>query len=132
MSTMAKKVFIDGKAGTTGLRIYERLEKRSDILLQTLSDAERKDPARRKEATQLLRYCLSVSSGCRRRGSGGDAGKSGGDGDRYLRPPTGHPPAGLTGFRSSLRNLPEGFQNPAELPYRDAMLAALLRWSIRL
>ena len=50
MSTMAKKVFIDGKAGTTGLRIYERLEKRSDILLQTLSDAERKDPARRKEA----------------------------------------------------------------------------------
>ena len=32
------------------MRIYERLEKRSDILLQTLSDAERKDPARRKEA----------------------------------------------------------------------------------
>ena len=50
MSTRAKKVFIDGKAGTTGLRIYERLEKRSDILLQTLSDTERKDPARRKEA----------------------------------------------------------------------------------
>lgn len=50
MGTRATKVFIDGKAGTTGLRIYERLEKRGDIFLQTLSDAERKDPTRRKEA----------------------------------------------------------------------------------
>ena len=46
---MTTKVFIDGKAGTTGLRIYERLSSRSDIELLTLSDEERKNPVRRKE-----------------------------------------------------------------------------------
>ena len=33
-----KKIFIDGKAGTTGLRIYERLENRNDIEIITLSE----------------------------------------------------------------------------------------------
>ena len=33
-----KKVFIDGSAGTTGLRIHERLAERTDIKLITLSD----------------------------------------------------------------------------------------------
>ena len=28
-----KKIFIDGKAGTTGLRIYDRLANRDDIEL---------------------------------------------------------------------------------------------------
>ncbi len=45
-----KKIFIDGRAGTTGLRIYERLEERADIELITLSDDERKDPEARKRA----------------------------------------------------------------------------------
>ena len=45
-----KKVFIDGKAGTTGLRIYERLAERDDIELITLSDEERKDVGARKRA----------------------------------------------------------------------------------
>jgi len=45
-----KKVFIDGSAGTTGLRIYDRLRTRSDIELITLSDDRRKDPQARKEA----------------------------------------------------------------------------------
>lgn len=45
-----KKIFIDGKAGTTGLRIYERLESRTDIEMITLSDEMRKDVKARKEA----------------------------------------------------------------------------------
>ena len=45
-----KKIFIDGKAGTTGLRIYERLNQRTDIEIILLSDEERKDPAARKKA----------------------------------------------------------------------------------
>ncbi len=45
-----KKIFIDGSAGTTGLRIYERLEKRTDIALIKLSDELRKDKFARREA----------------------------------------------------------------------------------
>ena len=47
---MTKKVFIDGKAGTTGLRIYERLAEFNGIELITLSDDKRKDINARKEA----------------------------------------------------------------------------------
>ena len=45
-----KKVFIDGSAGTTGLRIYERLESRPDLTLIRLSEDRRKDPEARREA----------------------------------------------------------------------------------
>lgn len=51
---MSKKIFIDGKAGTTGLRIYDRLQERQDITLLTLSEEERKDPAARK---RMLNSC---------------------------------------------------------------------------
>lgn len=44
------KVFIDGSAGTTGLRIYDRLTERKDIELIILSDALRKDISARREA----------------------------------------------------------------------------------
>ena len=44
------KIFIDGSAGTTGLRIYERLEQRADLELIRLPEETRKDPAARKEA----------------------------------------------------------------------------------
>ena len=44
------KVFIDGSAGTTGLRIREMLEKRGDIALITLPEEARKDVSARKEA----------------------------------------------------------------------------------
>lgn len=48
-----KKIFIDGKAGTTGLRIYERLSQRKDIEIILLSDDERKDPDARKRALNV-------------------------------------------------------------------------------
>ncbi len=44
-----KQIFIDGSAGTTGLRIYERLSARNDIILLTLPEETRKDPAARRE-----------------------------------------------------------------------------------
>ncbi|HRX58876.1 MAG TPA: N-acetyl-gamma-glutamyl-phosphate reductase [Eubacteriales bacterium] len=44
------KVFIDGKEGTTGLRIFDRLSERDDLTLITLPEKRRKDPALRKEA----------------------------------------------------------------------------------
>lgn len=44
------KVFIDGSAGTTGLRIYERLSNREDITLITLPDELRKDTSARRQA----------------------------------------------------------------------------------
>lgn len=44
-----KKVFIDGSAGTTGLRIYERLENRKYIELLRLTEENRKDINARKE-----------------------------------------------------------------------------------
>lgn len=45
-----KKVFIDGSAGTTGLRIAERLANRKDIELIKLTEENRKDINARKEA----------------------------------------------------------------------------------
>ena len=45
-----KKVFIDGSAGTTGLRIAERLASRNDIQMIRLSEEMRKDKEARKEA----------------------------------------------------------------------------------
>ena len=45
-----KRVFIDGKAGTTGLRIYERLGGRTDIEMISIPEAYRKDEKARREA----------------------------------------------------------------------------------
>ncbi len=54
-------VFIDGSAGTTGLRIYERLRGREEITLKLLSDEKRKDPEARREAinnADIVFLCL--------------------------------------------------------------------------
>ena len=45
-----KKIFIDGSVGTTGLRIKERLESRSDIEIIKLPEELRKDLDARKKA----------------------------------------------------------------------------------
>jgi len=44
------KIFIDGSAGTTGLRIYERLSQRQDLELIILPDELRKDNDARRDA----------------------------------------------------------------------------------
>ena len=55
------KVFIDGSAGTTGLRIYERLGSRTDIELLILPEELRKnEDARRRmlNSADIAFLCL--------------------------------------------------------------------------
>ena len=47
------KVFIDGSAGTTGLRIHERLANRKDIELLLLSEERRKETEARREMLNM-------------------------------------------------------------------------------
>ncbi len=46
---MKKKIFIDGKAGTTGRRIEERISGRNDVEIISLPEELRKDSAARKK-----------------------------------------------------------------------------------
>ena len=58
---MRPKVYIDGKEGTTGLQIYDRLAVREDIELLLIDESKRKDPAERKQflnAADLVFLCL--------------------------------------------------------------------------
>ena len=52
------KVFIDGSAGTTGLKIFDRLKTRSDVTLITLDDEFRKDVSKRKQAINDSDVCF--------------------------------------------------------------------------
>ena len=62
MNEMAKpKVYIDGKEGTTGLQIYDRLATREDIELLLIDEDKRKDTAERKKflnEANLVFLCL--------------------------------------------------------------------------
>lgn len=56
-----KKIFIDGKEGTTGLEIFHRLQGRAGIEIVTLPEHLRKDPDARREASlasDLTVLCL--------------------------------------------------------------------------
>ena len=58
---MKKKIFIDGKAGTTGLRIEERLSGRDDVEIISLPDELRKDPDARRSmlnSADIVFLCL--------------------------------------------------------------------------
>ena len=55
------KVYIDGKEGTTGLQIYDRLAARADIALLLIDEDKRKDPEERKKflnEADLVFLCL--------------------------------------------------------------------------
>lgn len=59
------KVFIDGSAGTTGLRIYDRLSVREDLNIIKLSEESRKDLSARKDAinsADVVFLCLPDAS----------------------------------------------------------------------
>ena len=58
---MKPKVFIDGREGTTGLQIYDRLGQRDDIELLLIDEAKRKDVSARKElinSADVVFLCL--------------------------------------------------------------------------
>ncbi|MBR7160458.1 MAG: N-acetyl-gamma-glutamyl-phosphate reductase [Clostridia bacterium] len=60
-----KKIFIDGSAGTTGLKIVSRLSVRSDIQLITLPEEYRKDTSARADAlnsADIAFLCLPDSA----------------------------------------------------------------------
>ena len=58
---MKPKVYIDGKDGTTGLQIYDRLAARDDIDLLLIDEDKRKDPVERRKlmaAAGIVFLCL--------------------------------------------------------------------------
>lgn len=55
------KIFIDGKEGTTGLKIYERFEGRKDLEILTIDEEKRKDPIEKQKlinASDITFLCL--------------------------------------------------------------------------
>ena len=58
---MKPKIFIDGREGTTGLQIFDRLTDRSDIVLLHIDESRRKDISERKRLindADLVFLCL--------------------------------------------------------------------------
>jgi len=58
---MKPKIFIDGREGTTGLQILDRLEGRNDITLLLIDESKRKDTAERRRLineADLVFLCL--------------------------------------------------------------------------
>jgi N-acetyl-gamma-glutamyl-phosphate reductase len=53
------KIFIDGREGTTGLQIQERLEGRRDLELCELPAEQRKDPAARKALINQVDFVIT-------------------------------------------------------------------------
>jgi N-acetyl-gamma-glutamyl-phosphate reductase len=53
------QIFIDGREGTTGLQIQERLEGRADLTLRELPAEQRKDPAARKALINQVDFVIT-------------------------------------------------------------------------
>ena len=64
---MKPKIYIDGKEGTTGLQIYERLGARDDIELLLIDEDKRKDALERQKflnAADIVFLCLPDAAAC--------------------------------------------------------------------
>ena len=119
------KVFIDGKSGTTGLRIYDRLNLRSDVTIITLPEEVRHDPEARREAIKSADaafFCLPDDAA---RESAGLAG----DSDTVILESLLD---GATAFRSFRRSAKPRCAPQSASPFRDATQAASAHLSRRL
>ena len=118
---MIPKVYIDGKEGTTGLQIYDRLSARSDLELLLIDEDKRKDAAQRKklmDAADIVFLCLPDAAAREAVSLVEDATP----GSSTVPPPIGPPPAGPTASRSCIRasgrpSPPRpGWRTPAAMP----------------
>ena len=66
---MKPKVYIDGKEGTTGLQIYDRLSGRDDIELLLIDEEETQGHRGAPQVFECGRYCVLVLAGCCGKGS---------------------------------------------------------------
>ena len=90
------KIFIDGSAGTTGLRIAQRLSRRRDIELIRLPEERRKDAGARAEAI----HAADVSFFCLPDAAAREAAAMAGEEARLIDTSTAHrtDPAWIYGF----------------------------------
>ena len=125
------RVFIDGKAGTTGLRIYfERLGERPDIDLISLSEEERKCPEARRDAlasADIAFLCLPDDAAQE------SVALAEGLAVRiWILPPlTARPRAGRMDFQSFLQSTGRRYERATGSRCRVAMPADLSPWHIR-
>jgi N-acetyl-gamma-glutamyl-phosphate reductase len=90
MASNQPSVFIDGEAGTTGLGIRRRLEMVPGIVLRSVPEAQRKDPAARQDMmarSDLVVLCLPDDAA---REAVGLAGRLGSDAPKLLDASTAH------------------------------------------
>jgi N-acetyl-gamma-glutamyl-phosphate reductase len=96
------KVFIDGREGTTGLEIHERLAKRPDIELLEIEPQYRKDPEKKRalmSAADVVVLCLPDTAAV-------EAVALGGDRTRIIDASTAHRTA--KGWTYGMAELTEG------------------------
>jgi len=99
------KIFIDGEAGTTGLQIRERLRRRKDVALLTISAQSRKDVGAKRELLReadLAILCLPDDAARESVALIDDLGR---DGPRIIDASTAHrtAPGWIFGFPEMVR-----------------------------